>query len=351
MIYGPLGIHDGGSGWKAVDMATDGNTSAGHSPGIAVAATPGTIDYICKDGITVTTRMGGFLYAHLLDNAGLYAGRHVSQGDQLGQLKTGNFSAVCGYGYQPANWAHLHWAFPNADLQVENWTLSMATVRWTNGAVTAAPGSGWITARKTVVADTQLFDDVPVTGKEWMEPWVEAFYYDGITTGCGVNPLIYCPDNSVTRASMAVFILRAKHGADYVPPAATHTFSDMPVAGKEWMEAWVDQLYAEGITSGCGVSPLTFCPENPVTWAAMAVFMLRALNGSSYTPPAATHNFSDVPVVGKGWMEPWVDEFYSWGITTGLRRSPLIYCPEDSVTRASWPSSSTGRIVCTRRPI
>ncbi len=135
-----------------------------------------------------------------------------------------------------------------------------------------------------------LFADVPVTGKEWMEPWVEAFYYNGITTGCGASPLIYCPENPVTRAAMAVFVLRAKHGASYVPPAATHTFSDMPVAGKEWMEPWVDQLYAEGITSGCGAGPI-FCPENPVTRAAMAVFLLRALEGSSYVPPASRPHF------------------------------------------------------------
>ncbi len=143
-----------------------------------------------------------------------------------------------------------------------------------------------------------LFADVPVTGKEWMEPWMEMFYYRGITTGCGVGPL-YCPETSVTRAAMAVFILRAEHGSNYVPPAATHTFSDMPVAGKEWMEPWVDQLYAEGITSGCGAGPI-FCPEAPVTRAAMAVFLLRALEGSSYVPPAATHTFSDMPVAGQG---------------------------------------------------
>ncbi len=150
-----------------------------------------------------------------------------------------------------------------------------------------------------------LFADVPVLGKEWMEPWVEMFYYNGITTGCGAGPLIYCPESAVTRAAMAVFILRAKHGASYVPPAATHTFSDMPVAGKEWMEPWVDQLYAEGITSGCGAGPI-FCPENPVTRAAMAVFLLRALEGSSYTPPAATHTFSDMPVPARsGWSHGW----------------------------------------------
>ncbi len=181
---------------------------------------------------------------------------------------------------------------------------------------------------------SHVFDDLPVVGKEWMEPWVNAFYAHGITTGCGASPLIYCPESSVTRAAMAVFILRAEHGPSYVPPAATHTFSDMPVAGKEWMEPWVDQLYAEGITSGCGAGPI-FCPEAPVTRAAMAVFLLRTLEGSSYVPPAATHTFSDMPVAGKEWMEPWVDEFYSRGITTGCGAAPLIYCPESSVTRAS----------------
>ncbi len=167
-----------------------------------------------------------------------------------------------------------------------------------------------------------------------MEPWVNEFYFNGITTGCGVSPLIYCPESSVTRAAMAVFVLRAKHGASYVPPAATHTFSDMPVAGKEWMEPWVDELYAEGITSGCGAGPI-FCPESPVTRAAMAVFLLRALEGSSYVPPPTVHNFSDMPVAGKEWMEPFVDEFYSRGITTGCGTGPLIYCPENPVTRAA----------------
>ena len=109
---------------------------------------------------------------------------------------------------------------------------------------------------------THLFADMPVVGKEWMEPWVNAFYYAGITTGCGASPLIYCPESPVTRAAMAVFVLRAEHGAGYAPPPATHTFSDLPVAGKEWMEAWVDQFYAEGLTTGCGVSPLTYCPES-----------------------------------------------------------------------------------------
>jgi hypothetical protein len=332
MIYGPLGIHDGGSGWKAVDMATDGNTSAGHSPGIAVAAQPGTIDYICRDGITVTIRMGGFLYAHLLDNTGLYAGRRFAQGEELGQLKSGNFSAACGYGYQPSNWAHLHWAFPDADLSVEAWTLSMSSGLWTDGTTTVAPGSGWIMARapSAPVGTTSLFDDVPVVGQEWMEPWILAFYSSGMTTGCGSSPLIYCPEITVTRAEMAVFMLRARHGSGYAPPAASHYFADMPVTGREWMEPWIDQYYREGMTTGCGGG--NYCPDSNVTRAEMAVFVLRALYGGSYGPPASSSVFADVPVAGKEWMEPWIIQFYNEGITTGCGGDN--YCPENNVTRA-----------------
>ena len=59
----------------------------------------------------------------------------------------------------------------------------------------------------------------------------------------------------------------------HLPPAATHTLADVPVLGKEWMEPWVDQLYSRGITTGCGASPLTYCPEDSVTRAAIAVFI------------------------------------------------------------------------------
>jgi len=184
-------------------------------------------------------------------------------------------------------------------------------------------------------AACHIFADVPVAGKEWMEPWVDAFYLHGITTGCGANPLIYCPENSVTRAAMAVFILRTIEGPTYTPPAAHGYFDDLPVTGKEWMEPWVDEFYDRGITTGCGTSPLRYCPENPVTRAAMAVFLLRALEGSSYVPDHTDHYFSDLPVTGKAWMEPFVDEFYTRQITTGCGTSPLRYCPENPVTRAA----------------
>ena len=136
-----------------------------------------------------------------------------------------------------------------------------------------------VTANQTnqnFTASASLFADVPVTGKEWMQPWIEQFYYKGITTGCGSSPLIYCPENPTTRAEMAVFVLRAIHGASYQPPASTGVFSDVPVAGKEWMQPWIEEFYREGITTGCAQNPLQYCPEQSVTRAEMATFIDRA---------------------------------------------------------------------------
>jgi hypothetical protein len=197
-----------------------------------------------------------------------------------------------------------------------------------DGSTYAEGIAGWWSFR------TPSFADVPIDYYFWAQ--IEAFYAAGITTGCGYAPLIYCPEAQVTRAEMAVFIERALHypALPYTPPPASHYFSDMPVAGKEWMEDWVDEFYRDGITTGCGFSPLIFCPEAPVTRAEMAVFIERALHGTGYAPPPASHYFTDMPVAGKEWMEDWVDQFYRDGITTGCGYAPLIYCPEDHVTRA-----------------
>jgi len=201
-------------------------------------------------------------------------------------------------------------------------------VRATNGlGTTGADGGFWATFTSRI----QRFADVPIDHTLWK--YIDAFAAAGISTGCGVSPLRFCPEQNVTRAAMAVFLLRAKYGASYTPPPAAHYFSDMPVAGKEWMEPWVDQVYREGITTGCGTSPLIFCPENSVTRAAMAVFLLRAKYGSSYTPPALSHFFSDLPVAGKEWQEAWVDQVYREGVTSGCGYAPLIFCPEDPVKR------------------
>ena len=66
------------------------------------------------------------------------------------------------------------------------------------------------------------------------------------------------------RPCMAVVILRHR------PPAYS---SDVPTT--YWAAPWIEQLYSEGITQGCGDNPLKFCPDGSVTRAEMAVFLVR----------------------------------------------------------------------------
>jgi hypothetical protein len=73
---------------------------------------------------------------------------------------------------------------------------------------------------------------------------------------------------------MAVFLLKAMNGSTYTPPAPTGgSFND--ISG-HWAEGWIEQLKEEGITSGYPDG--TYRPENQVTRAEMAVFLVNAFS-------------------------------------------------------------------------
>ena len=59
------------------------------------------------------------------------------------------------------------------------------------------------------------------------------------------------------------------------PAPATATFND--VGPGHWAFQSVEALAASGITQGCPDGPNLFCPDKPVTRAAMAAFLARAL--------------------------------------------------------------------------
>src|SRR5262249_36455531 len=123
------------------------------------------------------------------------------------------------------------------------------------------------------------FLDVPQADP--FHAYVEKIFRNGVTAGCsGGN---YCRDDAVTRAQMAVFLLKSKLGATHVPPVCTGVFDD--VACPSLFADWIEELYALGVTGGCNASPLLYCPGNSVTRAQMAVFLLKASLGSSYSPP------------------------------------------------------------------
>jgi hypothetical protein len=172
------------------------------------------------------------------------------------------------------------------------------------------------------------FIDVP--SGYWAENAIYKIYNAGITKGCSQNPLMYCPEDTVTRDQMAVFLGRGIHGSGFTPPTATGIFNDVPVS--YWAVNWIEQFYNDGITSGCSTNPLRYCPDNPVTRAQMAIFLLKSKHGSGYTPPQATGIFTDVP--STHWAADWIEQVYNEGITVGCGTNPLKYCPDSSVTRA-----------------
>lgn len=173
-----------------------------------------------------------------------------------------------------------------------------------------------------LVTPLASFSDVPTTYWAWQ--YVESIYLAGITGGCGGGN--YCPSNSVTRAQMAVFLLKAEHGSAYLPPTAIGVFND--VSTSYWAADWIEQLATEGITGGCGGG--NYCPANAVTRAQMAVFLLKAKYGNTYVPPTATGVFNDVPT--NYWAADWVEQLATEGITGGCGGGN--YCPNNSVNRA-----------------
>jgi len=171
------------------------------------------------------------------------------------------------------------------------------------------------------------FLDVPQA--DIFHAYVEKLIRNGVTAGCGGGN--YCRNESVTRAQMAVFLLKSELGSGYVPPSCTGTlFGDVPCTGGIF-DPWIEDLAGRGITGGCGGG--NYCPGDPVTRAQMSVFLLKTELGSSYTPPACAGTvFDDVPCTG-GIFDPWIEDLADRGITAGCSVAPPLFCPAAPNTR------------------
>jgi len=122
-----------------------------------------------------------------------------------------------------------------------------------------------------------IFTDVPCPSTSGFpfSDWIERIYAEGITAGCLTDPLQYCPDRPVTRAEMAVLLLKTRHGLGYQPPACVGVFGDVPCPSTLDFpfSDWIEQLYADGVTAGCGNDD--YCPDSPNTRGEIAVFLVK----------------------------------------------------------------------------
>jgi len=113
---------------------------------------------------------------------------------------------------------------------------------------------------------TPPFTDMPCSNP--FSRWIQELSARGVTAGCA--PGMYCPNSPVTRAQMAVFLLRTKDGLGYTPPPCTAPpFADVPCSNG--FAIWIQELVHRGITAGCGGGD--YCPGDPVTRGQMAVFL------------------------------------------------------------------------------
>jgi hypothetical protein len=181
-----------------------------------------------------------------------------------------------------------------------------------------------IVDKKCASYDYHTFLDVPYNYWTWR--WIEALENAGVTSGCGGSK--YCPEGPMTRDEMAVFLLRAKEGGGYVPPACTTPmFADVPCSNS--YAPWINELVRRGVTAGCGGG--NYCPTTSVTRNQMAVFLLATLQGPGWSPPACTSPvFADMPCSSP--FAPWVNELVRRGVTAGCGGGN--YCPADVVNRA-----------------
>lgn len=157
---------------------------------------------------------------------------------------------------------------------------------------------------------------------------IERVAQRGITVGCATQPEpLYCPDQPVTRAQMAAFLLRAI-GQPRPTPTNTGQYSDIPES-KSYTN-YALQLAQMGVDTG---QDGLWRPNDPLTRLEMAQWLTRMFN--HITPATSPQGlFDDVDT--EHW--PVVEGLYQAGVTRGCSAQPLLYCPDQSVTRAQMAS-------------
>lgn len=141
---------------------------------------------------------------------------------------------------------------------------------------------------------------------------IKGLYDAGIIQGCAASPIqkgqpaptvpLFCPNDSVLRSSMAIFISRGMVRRGIIPPNGEPTcdpvtnpdsclvpcdpvshpspFTDVPndhIACK-----YIVALYDFGVVQGC--LPGVYCPSDFVIRGSMATFITKGFNLALYTP-------------------------------------------------------------------
>ncbi|HEX4441751.1 MAG TPA: RHS repeat-associated core domain-containing protein, partial [Thermoanaerobaculia bacterium] len=111
--------------------------------------------------------------------------------------------------------------------------------------------------------------------------YVQLAYDRGVTGGCSTSPLQFCPDAALSRAQMAVFVVKGYEPDGFTPPPCQGLFQDVACGGPYAAFApWIEQLYRDGVTGGCATNPLRYCPGNTVGEWEVLVWLSKAPGAS-----------------------------------------------------------------------
>ena len=135
-------------------------------------------------------------------------------------------------------------------------------------------------------SDADAFDD---DDGSVHEPALNTLAELGVIDGTDCAERRICPAEELSRETAAVWLTRV------VSPEQPRSASAVRFVDVDPQSAWaanIERLAEIGVTAGCQVSPLSFCPTQTVTRGQMASFLVRAFRSpmhrrrlDSSTPP------------------------------------------------------------------
>ena len=174
-------------------------------------------------------------------------------------------------------------------------------------------------------------DFTDVAGGDPFHDFVEQLVRNGVTAGCGSGA--YCRDDSVTRAQMAVFLLKSKLGSGHVPPPCTGRVRRRAVH-RRLFDPWIEELAS--LRSRAAASPCRSRSTARQHGQPAADGGLPPQGAPRLGPRAARvhgNGFRRRAVHGRA-FDPWIEELASLGVTGGCQVVPVpLYCPTNPNTR------------------
>jgi hypothetical protein len=275
-----------------------------------VAAADGVVDWIDDDCCHMSVDHGGgwkTVYIHLNNDTpgtddglgwgiadGITEGTHVVKGQLIGYLgDSGNAENVT---------PHLHFEIRKDGVAIDPYPYLIE-----------APHL----AEAGLAYHGHFRDD---DGSEH-EANIDALFELGVTRGC--NPPtndMFCPSSSMTRGQVAAFVRRNLA----IPPSDQDFFADDT---SSVFQDDINAVVAAGIGFGCTED--SFCPDQPLTRAEMAEFLVRAYG---YDNPEGTDFFTDD---GSSPYEEAINALKAAGVTKGCNPpDDTEFCPDSHLTRA-----------------